>query len=309
MTVMLSGPPRRLARSTRKRHASAGGSTLATAADFLVGHLPAQPVAAQQEDVAACMGCGPSTSTWTSGSGPETAMDDVAGDVLHLVGVDVLQPRVLPHQAVVVAELLDEAAANAVAAAVADVADPGALGPKQQSPVAVVPMPSNSRFCWPQAWMLALASTKARRRASCAGPCMGVLVVDVRDDVGGLLARLLADGVRPMPSATRNRWPRCRHSLRRWRAEWRSCPGCGCAGRPRRSGRHARSGRNVSPEITQSIYRSAQGENGREKSRLTGAGNRSGPEKFVRSRGSAERPRSSTLSCSLSMLQRRRALA
>src|ERR1700752_4904215 len=30
-TVMLSGPPRMLARSTRNRHASAGGNTLATA--------------------------------------------------------------------------------------------------------------------------------------------------------------------------------------------------------------------------------------------------------------------------------------
>ena len=38
----------------------------------------------------------------------------------------------LPDQAVVVAELLDDAVADAVAAAVADVADPGALGAQQQ---------------------------------------------------------------------------------------------------------------------------------------------------------------------------------
>ena len=59
-------------------------------------------------------------------------MNDIAGEVLHLGRVDVFEAGVLPDVAVVVGELLDEAVANAVGPAIADVGEPGGLGPQHQ---------------------------------------------------------------------------------------------------------------------------------------------------------------------------------
>ena len=131
-TVMLSGPPRRLARSTRKRHASAGGSAVATAPISESVTWPLRPSLHSRNMSPGLDGVRPLHVDLHQRLGAEAAVDDVAGDVLHLVGVHVLDAGVLPQQAVVVAELLDPAVADAVDAAVADVADPGAFRAQQQ---------------------------------------------------------------------------------------------------------------------------------------------------------------------------------
>ena len=68
----------------------------------------------------------------------------------------------------VVSELLDLPAANAVGPAVADVGDPGPFV-AQDKAVAVVPRPRNSGFDVPIALIPAFASWNACRRAP-AGP-------------------------------------------------------------------------------------------------------------------------------------------
>ena len=57
-----------------------------------------------------------------------------------------------------------------------------------------MPSPRNSGFSWPMAWMPALASVNAFRRAI-RRPFGGVLVIGVRDVADGFGAGLLADGV------------------------------------------------------------------------------------------------------------------
>src|ERR1700693_6329517 len=62
----------------------------------------------------------------------ERADNDVAGHAHQLLGGFVLAAGQLPDETVIESELLDLAVADAVATAVADVADPGAVGMNQQ---------------------------------------------------------------------------------------------------------------------------------------------------------------------------------
>src|SRR5207247_1385143 len=87
--------------TARLRGRQAGGHD----ADFGVGHLTAQPVAAQQEDVARTERIRPLDIDLHGLLGAEAAVDDVAGDVLDLVRIDALDAGELPDEAVVVADL------------------------------------------------------------------------------------------------------------------------------------------------------------------------------------------------------------
>src|SRR5262249_14382033 len=64
---------------------------------------------------------------------PERANDDVARNALHRVWIDALSAGVLPNQTVIEAELLNVRIADAVSSAIADMSDPGAVGPQEQS--------------------------------------------------------------------------------------------------------------------------------------------------------------------------------
>ena len=132
ITVMLSGPPRRFARSTRKRAASSGGSTLTTAPISCGVTTPGQPVAAQQEHVARPDGVRPLDVHLDLGVRAERADDDVLLEVAEFVRVHALAAGDLPDPGVVEGELLGDAVADAVGPAVADVADPGPFGPQDQ---------------------------------------------------------------------------------------------------------------------------------------------------------------------------------
>ncbi len=122
-------------------------------------------------------------------------MDDITGNVLHVVGVDALQPGVLPHQTVVVAELLDQAAADTVGPAVASVADPGALGPQHQGGAGGAHAGELAVLL--TAGMDAGVGLDERFPQHDDGALGGVLLVDVRNGLGRLLAGLLADRVGP----------------------------------------------------------------------------------------------------------------
>ena len=121
-------------------------------------------------------------------------MDDVAGNVLHLVGVHVLDAGVFPEQAVVVAELFDPAVADAVDAAVADVADPGAFGAEQQG---------GGGGAHALEFAVGLAAgvdvgvglDEGLAEGGAGRVLLGVLEEGVRDDAGRLFAGLFADRV------------------------------------------------------------------------------------------------------------------
>src|SRR5437667_11695693 len=62
----------------------------------------------------------------------ERAYKDIAGNAGQTVRVHMLAARHFPDEAVVEAHLFNDALANPVSPAVADMADPRALGPQQQ---------------------------------------------------------------------------------------------------------------------------------------------------------------------------------
>lgn len=112
---------------------------------------------------------------------------------MHLLGPFALAAGQLPHQAVVEAELLDEAAANAVDPAVADVAHPRSLGAQHEgggrgAHAVEVAVLRAARMDG------AVGLDKSLAQRGCR-PFAGMLGIDVRDVVDGHLARQLADRV------------------------------------------------------------------------------------------------------------------
>jgi len=159
--------------------------------------LAGQAVAAQEVDVARLDGVGAFDVHLDERFRPEAAVDDVAGDVLDLVGVHVLEAGVLPDEAVVVAQLIDDVAADAITPAVADVPDPGPIGAEDERS-------ARRAHALELAVLLAAGVDGGVGLDEGAaegddGPEGGVLLVDVGDDVGGLFAGLLADRVGTHP--------------------------------------------------------------------------------------------------------------
>ena len=116
------------------------------------------------------------------------------GDAVQFFGSLSLPAGQLPDEAVVEAELLDLAVADAVGPAVADVADPGAFGPQHEAggrgahALEFAVLPGRGCGC-------AVGFDEGLAQGD-DGAFVGVLGIDVRDAVGGQLAGQLADGVR-----------------------------------------------------------------------------------------------------------------
>src|SRR5207248_8494870 len=95
-------------------------------------NLTAQAIGTKQVDVAGQHLVGALDVDLHQRLRSQAAMNHIGREVLHVGRVDVLEAGDLPDVAVVVGELLDNAIADAVSAAVADVADPGPVGTYDQ---------------------------------------------------------------------------------------------------------------------------------------------------------------------------------
>src|SRR5262245_9727164 len=98
----------------------------------MIGHLAAQPVTAQDEDISLPKRMGTFHIHLHERLWPQRANDDVARNALHRVRIDTLTACIFPDQAVIKAELLNLPIADTVGPAIPDVSDPGAVGSQEK---------------------------------------------------------------------------------------------------------------------------------------------------------------------------------
>ena len=132
ITVMLSGPPRRFARSTSaadgldRRHAAEDH------AHFLVLHRTGKAVTAHQESVARRHGMRPLDIDLDLGTRAQGTGNHVLGHIVGNLPLQLPAGAHFPNQAVIEGQLLEAVAAKAVGPTVAHVGQQGPVGQQRQ---------------------------------------------------------------------------------------------------------------------------------------------------------------------------------
>ena len=164
-------------------------------AHLRVGYLAAQAIATQKVNITLLHRVRSFNVHLNERLGTERAHNDIARNALEAIRIDAVPPRHLPNQAVVEAHLLDLAGANAISAAIADVADPGTFRPEQQCGRRgahaaefgiLLPLGVNRG--------IGFNERLAQGRHTVLG---SLLVIGVRDDAHGQLAGQFADRMGP----------------------------------------------------------------------------------------------------------------